>query len=129
MTSGLSRFNETQVMGHQFSGLQLKLLRRKLGPGELGSFRLVQVVRSCRRVGVKEDLANRARVEGAYVPVNRVRGASFWKTRSGNLSLLRHGSCGTGQYRQEEMTLINKTREAQVRVTSFSDTVLMSLVR
>ena len=50
------------------SDFQPKLLSGKLGPGELGSFRLGQAVRSCRRVRVRKvwpvELGSREDVSG-----------------------------------------------------------------
>ena len=102
-------------MGHWISGFQPKLLTGKLGPGELGSFRLGQVVRSYRRVWVKEDLSGQWSLgRGSMCLVDRVRGASVWKIHSEIPRLfikwnLRHGN--SGQYRSEEITL---AREALV---------------
>ena len=62
------RIKETQVMGHWTSRFQPKLLSEKLGPGELESFRLGQVSRSCRRVRVKKvlpgELGSRGHMSG-----------------------------------------------------------------
>ena len=58
---------ETQVMGPWNNCFRPKLLSGKLRAGELGSFQLSQVVRSCSIVRIKKSLATDARVNGAYV--------------------------------------------------------------
>ena len=100
-------------MRHWNSGFRPKLFSGKLGPGELWSFKLGRVGRSCRIVWIKKALATEARVKGVYVPL--IGSAELDPLRESKTSReMELGTGDSGQYMSERVILINKIRSVGI---------------